>query len=299
MSALPAPRARSGAEEPRAFDTEEALRVIRRRTSLVPRTALVLGSGLGPVVDGIAWDAAFPTTDIPGLPRSTVAGHAGRLLIGRWSGRPIVAAQGRSHMYEGLTAEEVTRMIRLFAALGAKALVLTNASGGIASRMTPGSLMLVEDQVSLQWRSPIRVPLGAAMADRPAALPPLPEGPRGLSARPVYSEELMTKAARAAVNAGVRMERGVLGVMLGPSYETPAEIVLLERLGADAVCMSTGAETAMAASLGLPTIAISCVTNWATGKSGTRLSHGDVTTSVAGTAPLLKSVLERLVLSLT
>ena len=284
MSPLSAPRASDGAREFRAFDPEEALRVVRRRTSIVPRTALVLGSGLGPVVDGIAWDAAFPTTEIPGIPQSTVPGHAGRLLIGRWSGRPIVAAQGRSHLYEGYTAEEVTRMVRLFAALGAKALVLTNASGGIAPRMTPGSLMLVEDQVNLQWRSPVRDPA----AD-----------PRGLSARPTYSEELMAKAARAAVNAGVRLERGVLGVVLGPSYETPAEIALLERMGADAVCMSTGAEAAMAASLGLPVAAISCVTNWAAGKSGDRLSHADVTTAIVRTAPLLKSVLERLVLSLT
>ena len=281
---LPAPPTRRGAEEPPAFDPEEALRVIRRRTTIVPRTALVLGSGLGPVVDGIAWDAAFPTSEIPGIPKSTVPGHAGRLLIGRWSGRPIVAAQGRSHLYEGYTAEEVTRMVRLFAALGAKALILTNASGGIAARMTPGSLMLVEDQINLQWRSPTRA---------------TEDGPRGLSARPTYSDDLMAKAARAAVNAGVRLERGVLGVMLGPSYETPAEIGMLERMGADAVCMSTGAEAAMAASLGLPTVAISCVTNWAAGKSETRLSHADVTTSVRGTAPLLKSVLERLVLSLT
>ena len=284
MSPLPASRASGGARESRVFDPEEALRVIRRRTSIVPRTALVLGSGLGPVVDGIAWDAAFPTVEIPGLPPSTVPGHAGRLLIGRWSGRPIVAAQGRSHLYEGYTAEEVTRMVRLFAALGAKALILTNASGGITPRMTPGSLMLVEDQVNLQWRSPTRAPA----AD-----------PRGLSARPTYSEELMAKASRAATNAGVRMERGVLGVVLGPSYETPAEIALLERMGADAVCMSTGVEAAMAASLGLPVAAISCVTNWATGKSGTRLSHTDVTTAIGGSAPLLKSVLERFVLSLT
>ncbi len=284
MSALPSPRARNGADDAAVFDPEAALRVIRRRTTIVPRTALVLGSGLGGVVDGIAWDAAFPTAEIPGLPQSTVPGHAGRLLIGRWSGRPIVAAQGRSHLYEGYSAEQVTRLIRLFAALGAKALVLTNASGGIAPRMTPGSLMLVEDQVNLQWRAPARAPV----AD-----------PRGLTARPAYSEDLMAKAARAAVNAGVRLERGVLGVMLGPSYETPAEIVLLERMGADAVCMSTGAETAMAATLGLPVVAISCVTNWAAGKSGARLSHADVTASIGGTAPLLKSLLERLVLSLT
>ena len=289
MNALPSPRARSGADDAAdagVFDPEAALRVIRRRTTIVPRTALVLGSGLGGVVDGIAWDAAFPTSEIPGIPQSTVPGHAGRLLIGRWSGRPIVAAQGRSHLYEGYSAEQVTRLIRLFAALGAKALVLTNASGGIAPRMTPGSLMLVEDQVNLQWRAPARGAAGAV-------------DPRGLTARPAYSEELMAKAARAAVNAGVRLERGVLGVMLGPSYETPAEIAMLERMGADAVCMSTGAETAMAATLGLPVAAISCVTNWAAGKSGTRLSHADVTASIGGTAPLVKSVLERLVLSLT
>jgi purine-nucleoside phosphorylase len=285
---LPAPPVRLGTGGSSAFDPEEALRLIRRRTTIVPRTALVLGSGLGSVVDGIAWDAAFPTAEIPGIPKSTVPGHAGRLLIGRWSGRPIVAAQGRAHLYEGYTAEEVTRMIRLFAALGAKALILTNASGGIAPRMTPGSLMLVEDQVNLQWRSPTRASVRAPAGD-----------PRGLSARPTYSDDLMAKAARAAANAGVRLERGVLGVMLGPSYETPAEIGMLERMGADAVCMSTGAEAAMAASLGLPTVAISCVTNWAAGKSAARLSHADVTASVGGTAPLLKSVLERLVLSLT
>lgn len=282
------------------FDPDEALRVIRRRTTIAPRVALILGSGLGVIADGNAWDAAIPTTEISGLPRSTVAGHSGRLLIGRWSGRPVVVAQGRSHLYEGYGAEEVTRVVRLFAALGAKWLVLTNASGGISSRMAPGSLMLVEDQVSLQWRSPLRVPAGGGAAgEGTPRRPATPRGPRGLAARPTYSEELMAKAARAAVNAGVRMERGVLGVMLGPSYETPAEITMLERLGADVVCMSTAAEAALAAAIGLPAVAISCVTNRAAGKSPARLAHAEVTASVAGSAPALRSVLERLVLSLT
>lgn len=267
------------------FDLNGALAVIRRRTTVAPKLALVLGSGLGALAEGVAWDRSLPTEDVPGLPRSTVAGHSGRLLFGRWSGRTVVVAQGRSHLYEGYTAEEVTRLVRLFAAMGAKALVLTNASGGITSRMAPGTLMLVEDQVNLQWRAP-----GIAKVD--------PQNPRGLASRPVYSPDLLAKATRAAVNAGVRLERGILGVALGPSYETPAEIAMLERMGADAVCMSTAAEVAAANEIGLPVCCISCVTNWAAGKSPATLRHEDVTAGVAAVAPALRSVIERLILAL-
>jgi purine-nucleoside phosphorylase len=282
------------------FDPEDALRVVRKRTQASPRIALVLGSGLGVLAEGVAWEASIATSDIPGIPRSTVAGHSGRLLLGRWAGRTVVVAQGRSHLYEGYTAEEVTRMVRLFHALGAKALVLTNAAGGITPRMTPGSLMLVEDQVSLQWRSPTRPrdPERDRDAADDAPLPVVPPGPRGLGARPAYSAELLGKAARAAAVAGVRAERGTLGVMLGPSYETPAEIGMLERMGADAVCMSTAAEASLAASLGIPVVGISCVTNRAAGKSAVPLSHGEVTSAVSAVAPALRSLLERLILAL-
>ena len=270
---------------PAPFDLDRALAVVRRRAASVPRVALVLGSGLGTLAEGVAWEAALSTSDIPGLPRSTVPGHSGRLLLGRWGGRQVVVAQGRSHLYEGYSAEEVTRLVRLFAALGAKSLVLTNAAGGITKRMTPGTLMLVEDQIGLQWRSPTRgaSPAGAA---------------HGLGARPDYSSELLAKATRAATVAGVRAERGVLGVTLGPSYETPAEIGMLERMGADAVCMSTAAEASLAASIGLPVAAISCITNRAAGKSAVRLSHEDVTAAVAAAAPAMRSLLERLILAL-
>lgn len=280
------------------FDVDAALRVVRRRTAILPRVGLVLGSGLGAVADGVAWDAALPTEEIPGLPRSTVAGHSGRLLIGRWAGRPVVVAQGRSHLYEGYGAEAVTRVVRLMAALGIKALVLTNAAGGIAPRMSPGSLMLVGDQVNLQWRAPRR-PAERAGEDAGAGGASEKASARGLTARPVYAEELAAKAAHAAVVAGVRLERGVLGVMLGPSYETPAEIAMLERMGADAVCMSTAAEASAAASLGLPCAAISCIANWAAGKSRGPLAHEHVTAAVANAAAPLRRLLERLVLSLT
>ncbi|HKW51523.1 MAG TPA: purine-nucleoside phosphorylase [Candidatus Eisenbacteria bacterium] len=285
----------AASDRPPAFDPHEALRVVRRRTQLVPRVALVLGSGLGVLAEGVAWEASIPTAEIPGLPRSTVSGHSGRLLLGRWSGRPVVVAQGRSHIYEGYSAEEVTRIIHLFAAVGAKSLILTNAAGGIAPRLTPGSLMLVQDQVSLQWRAPTRVE-----AEDAAGVEPLeaPANPRGLTARPTYSEEFLAKAAHAATMAGVRAERGVLGVMLGPSYETPSEIAMLERMGADAVCMSTAAEASLAASIHLPVAAISCITNWAAGKGTARLSHADVTAAVAGAAKPLRSLLERLILAL-
>lgn len=274
-----------------AFDPDEALRLVRKRTTLVPRTAVILGSGLGALVEGIAWEATMPTAEIPGLPRSTVPGHAGRLLFGRWSGRPVVVAQGRSHLYEGYTAEEITRTVSLFATLGAKALILTNASGGISGRMIPGMLMLVEDQVNLQWRSPVRETPDPSRA--PAT------NPRGLDARPVYSPEILERSTRAAALAGVRAERGVLGVMLGPSYETRAEIEMLERMGADAVCMSTAAEAAMASTLGLPVGAISCVANRAAGKGTDRLSHADVTATIAGAVAPLRSLFERLLISLS
>ena len=150
--------------------------------------------------------------------------------------------------------------------------------------MAPGTLMLVEDQVNLQWRAPGRLPPG--------------NNPRGLTSRPTYAPDLLAKAARAAVNAGVRVERGVLGVALGPSYETPAEIAMLERMGADAVCMSTAAEVAAANEIGLPVACISSITNWAAGKSPARLKHEDVTAGVAAVAPALRSVLERLILAL-
>ena len=282
-----------------AFDPEEALRVIRKRTQASPRVALVLGSGLGVLAEGVAWEASIPTADIPGLPKSTVAGHSGRLLLGRWAGRTVVVAQGRSHLYEGYEAEKVTRMIRLFHALGAKALVLTNAAGGITPRMTPGSLMLVEDQVSLQWRSPTRPGDPESDVDDDTRRALVPQGPRGLAARPTYSPDLLAKAMRAAVVAGVRAERGTLGVMLGPSYETPAEVAMLERLGADVVCMSTAAEASLASSLGLPVVGISCVTNRAAGKSPVPLSHAEVTAAVSAVAPALRSLLERLILALT
>jgi purine-nucleoside phosphorylase len=281
----PAPaRAPAPGDRLEPFDRNEALAVIRKRTTLVPKTALVLGSGLGILAEGVAWDRSIPTEEIPGLPRSTVPGHSGRLLFGRWSGRSVVVAQGRSHLYEGYTAEEVTRLVRLFAGLGAKALVLTNASGGISPRMAPGTLMLVEDQVNLQWRAPGR---GDSSPN-----------PRGLTSRPTYAPDLLAKAARAAVNAGVRAERGVLGVTLGPSYETRAEIAMLERMGADTVCMSTGVEVAAANEIGLPVACISCVTNWAAGKSPAVLRHEDVTAAVAAVAPALRSVIERLILAL-
>ncbi len=289
-----------------AFDLDEAVRAVRavRRAQLSPKVGIVLGSGLGVLAQGVPWDATIPSSGIPGLPRSTVHGHEGRLLLGRWAGRAVVVAQGRSHLYEGYTAEEVTRVVRLMHALGARALVLTNASGGIAPRMKPGTLMIVEDQVNIQWAAPGRVEGGMDSGAGPgspsgsgsrSAGPP---APRGLSSRPVYAPEIVAKAEHAAVVAGVRVERGVLGVMLGPSYETPAEVAMLERMGADAVCMSTAAEAAAAGALGLPLGAISCVTNWASGKSPARLDHAEVTAAVAAAAPSLKALLERLILAL-
>jgi purine-nucleoside phosphorylase len=279
------------ASEP--FDVDRAVEVVRRRSAVVPRAALVLGSGLGVIAEGTAWKADLLYDDIPGLPPATVAGHAGRLLLGTWAGRPVAIAQGRSHLYEGHAPETVTRTVRLLAALGAHALILTNAAGGIAPRMAPGTLALVEDHVSLQWRfEPGTARSGAGTGESCPGLG------RGDAYRPVYDADLMARVSRAAALAGVPLERGVLGVVLGPSYETPAEIGMLERLGADLVCMSTAPEAAAAAALALPCVAISCVTNWATGRSPARLRHEDVTHAVAGAAAPMKAMLERLVVGI-
>jgi len=269
-------------EEPAEFDVNEAVSVIRKRTVLVPRTALVLGSGLGVMAEGVAWDRSFPTEEVPGLPAPPWRPRGKAPL------RPLVRPErgggaGTLPSLRGLLPEEVTRLVRLFAALGAKSLVLTNASGGIAPRMAPGTLMLVEDQVSLQWRAP----------QLATAAPP-----RGLRSRPVYSADLLGKAARAAVNAGVRVERGILGVTLGASYETRAEIRMLERMGADAVCMSTASRSPRPTRSGSRRVHL-LHHQLGRGQEPEPLRHEDVTAGVAAVAPAIRSVIERLLLALS
>ncbi|MBM3975460.1 MAG: purine-nucleoside phosphorylase [Planctomycetes bacterium] len=235
--------------------------------------ALVLGSGLGAFGERLADARSVPFDALDGMPGSAVPGHAGRFLHGTIGGARVLLQQGRAHLYEGWSPEQVTRSVRAFAALGCRALVLTNAAGGLRREWEPGSLMRLTDHINLQGRAPLRA------AERAAAC--------------AYDARAGAELDRAAQEAGVRLERGVYAALLGPSYETPAEIRMLGALGADAVGMSTVAEAAVGHAVGLRVAAISCITNHAAGISGEPLSHSEVVETGKQASARFARLLER------
>lgn len=219
---------------------------------------IVLGSGLGALADRMQVEGAIPYHSVEGMPKATVAGHAGRFLLGTLAGRRLIVAQGRSHLYEGLSAGETTAGIRVLAAAGIHTLILTNAAGVLNPRMRPGEWMVATDQLNLTGTSPL---IGS---------------PRFVDMSNVYDEALRQHFLAAARELGITLFTGVYAGVLGPQYETPAEVRMLARLGADAVGMSTVLEAIQAAALGLRTAALSCLTNWAAGIAPGPLSHEDV-----------------------
>ncbi|HYE59468.1 MAG TPA: purine-nucleoside phosphorylase, partial [Rhodothermales bacterium] len=236
----------------RTPDLAEALAFLRLRTDAVPETALVLGSGLGSLADAAAEAIRIPTAEIPGYPASTVAGHAGELVFGRLEGCPVVFVNGRVHLYEGHDPRSVTFPVRLAHALGARRLLLTNAAGGIHPNLRAGSLMLIEDHLNLAFAAPLAGPVDEGAVRFPDMSAP-------------YSRAWMDRAEAAALRLGVRLHRGTYAWTMGPSYETPAEIRMFARLGADAVGMSTVPETLQAVALGMEVLGISAITNRAAG----------------------------------
>jgi purine-nucleoside phosphorylase len=243
---------------------EHASRVIRARTKLEPRIALVLGSGLGSFADDFDEAVGIPYEEIPGFVRSTAQGHAGRLVIGKVDNVPLVAMQGRVHYYEGYSLEEVTFPIRTFNLLGVKTLILTNASGGINVELSQGTLMVISDHLNLMGDNPLR----GVNEER--------FGPRFPDMSAVYAPELQALVVEEARAIGVDVRRGIYGALSGPSYETPAEIHLLRTLGADAVGMSTVPEAIVARHMGLEVLGISCITNMAAGISDQPINHEEV-----------------------
>jgi purine-nucleoside phosphorylase len=243
---------------------EHAARVIRSRISVEPRIALVLGSGLGGFADDFEEAVDIPYEEIPGFVRSTAQGHAGQLVIGKIEGVPVVAMQGRVHYYEGYSLEEVTFPVRTFGLLGVKTLVLTNAAGGINVQLTQGALMVISDHLNLMGVNPLRGPNDERF------------GPRFPDMSAVYSHELQGLVINEAKAIGVEVRRGIYGALSGPSYETPAEIVLLRNIGADAVGMSTVPEAIVARHMGLEVLGISCITNMAAGISDEPINHEEV-----------------------
>ena len=218
--------------------------------------AFVLGSGLGVFAERLERPRVIDYADIDHMPQSGVPGHAGKLVVGELDGRRVLVQQGRVHLYEGWSAYEATRAVRAFVALGVRGVVLTNAAGGPRKEWAPGTLMCVDDHINRQGDSSL-----------------LPDE-RG-AARP-YSSALGEALDQGAQDAGVELVHGVYGGLLGPTYETPAEIRMLEWMGVDAVGMSTVAEASAACAAGARVAAISCITNHAAGITGEALSHDEV-----------------------
>ena len=262
---------------------EHAARVIRSRTSAQPRIALVLGSGLGDFGDELNDSTGIPYAEIPGFPTSTVAGHAGRLVIGTVAEVSVVAMQGRVHFYEGYSLEQVTFPIRVFKLLGINTLFLTNAAGGVDVQLHQGALMLINDHLNLMAANPLRGPNDDRF------------GPRFPDMTEVYSRELQEVAIEEARGLGVELRRGVYAALAGPSYETPAEIHMLRGFGADAVGMSTVPEAIVARQMGMEVLGISCITNMAAGLGNEKIDHQEVMETGRQVRDVFARLLRRLV----
>jgi purine-nucleoside phosphorylase len=237
---------------------------------LTPEIGIVLGSGLGAVADAIANPTIVPCAEIPHFPPSTVEGHSGRIVAGRIGGVPVVVMQGRVHFYEGYSPQQVTFPMRVLGALGLRAVVLTNAAGGIAEGYRLGQLVALADHINLMGFNPLVGPNEPRFAVRPNA------GLRFFDMTEAYSKRLRSLAQQAATAEGFRLEEGVYLAVSGPSFETPAEIRAFRTLGATLVGMSTVPETIVARHMGIEVLGISCVTNLASGLGAKQLSHEEV-----------------------
>jgi purine-nucleoside phosphorylase len=243
---------------------DSAAQLILSRTALRPKIGLVLGSGLGAFADSLTDATAVPYAEIPSFPQSTAIGHAGRMVIGNAGSIPVAAMQGRVHLYEGYSAQEITFPIRVFGRMGIRAVILTNAAGGIDLSYSQGALVLIRDHINLQGTNPLVGPNDDRF------------GPRFPDMTRAYAEEYRAIAKEEASKLNIILPEGVYAALLGPSYETPAEIEYLRRIGADLVGMSTVAEVIVARHMGIKVLAISCVTNMAAGILDKPLSHAEV-----------------------
>ena len=258
---------------------------VRRRTDLQPALGMVLGSGLGGLADLVEGTIAISFTELPGWPAASAPGHAGRLLLGHLDGVPVACLQGRLHMYEGLDALQVVEPVLLLGRLGAGSILLTNAAGGVNPEYDAGTLMIVSDHLNLTGRTPLQGPNDDAL------------GPRFLDLSAVYDPALRGALRAAGQAAGVDLAEGVYAGLLGPTYETPAEVRMLRTLGADAVGMSTVMEAIAARWMGLRVAAVSLITNKGAGLSATPLSHEEVLIAANQAGPCLARVLRRFVAS--
>ncbi|MFZ0539102.1 MAG: purine-nucleoside phosphorylase [Candidatus Sulfotelmatobacter sp.] len=243
---------------------EAAAQFILQRTSLRPRIGLVLGSGLGGFADSLTDAVRIPFHEIPAFPRSTAIGHAGQMVIGNAGPVPVAVMQGRVHLYEGYSPQQVAFPMRVFGRMGIRSVILTNAAGGINLNYQQGALVLIRDHINLQGSNPLVGPnddrFGVRFPDMTHA----------------YAKDFRALAKEEAAKLGMNLHEGVYAALLGPSYETPAEINYLRIIGADLVGMSTAFEVIAARHLGIKVLAISCVTNMAAGILDQPLTHQEV-----------------------
>ena len=251
---------------------------VQKKISYKPELALILGSGLGDYADTMEVVETLDYHDIEGFPVSTVPGHKGRFVFGYAGGVSIVAMQGRVHFYEGYKPQDVVLPVRLMKLMGAKVLFLTNAAGGINRSFNAGDLMLITDHISMSVPSPL---IGENIDELGVRFPDMSE---------VYSRRLQKVIENAAVTAGVPLRKGVYIQTTGPQYETPSEIRAYERLGADAVGMSTAIEAIAARHAGMEICGISCISNLAAGISVNPLTHKEVQETADRVAPLFKKL---------
>lgn len=256
---------------------------VRERTRLVPELGIVLGSGLGDLARELRDGVAIPFAELPGWPAATAPGHVGRLLLGTLEGRPVAMLQGRFHLYEGNDPGLVVQPVLLFGRLGARAVLLTNAAGGLDPSFGPGTLMVIRDHINLTGETPLHGPNAEAI------------GPRFPDMTEAWSPRLRARLHAAASAEGVPLAEGVYVGLPGPSYETPAEVRMLAALGGHAVGMSTVLECVAARWAGLEVAGISLVTNPGAGYTGSPLTHEEVLASGREAGPRMVRLVSRFV----
>lgn len=251
--------------------SETALQTLRDWRA---ETAIVLGSGLNALANAAAPEKAFSYSEFPALPKPTAEGHGGKFVLAEIGSTHVIYAQGRVHLYEGRSAQEVTATIRLLADAGVKRLILTNAAGSVNENFAPGTWMMIRDHLNLTGTSPL---LGRA---------------EFIDMSDIYSAEWRSNFASVAIERKLILNEGVYAGLVGPQYETPAEVRMLHTLGADAVGMSTVLEAIQARALGLEVAGFSCLTNWAAGISAGPLSHAEVLATGKAAAAAFSQLLE-------
>jgi purine-nucleoside phosphorylase len=261
----------------------EAAQAIKGKTTDKPEFGLILGSGLGELADEIENAVKIDYSEIPNFPVSTVEGHAGKLVIGQLHGKTVVAMQGRFHFYEGYSMQEVTFPVRVMKALGVETVIVTNACGGMNSDFAAGDLMIITDHINMTGANPL---IGKNEADL---------GPRFPDMSRAYTPELVHHVEKVASDLEIKVQKGVYAGITGPTYMTPAELIMLRNLGADAIGMSTVPEVIVASHMSMKVIGISCITDMAIGEELEPLTHEQVVEVANRTKPRFINLVKNIV----